>query len=73
MEQVAAAGCDTLITADLKYHQFQNAAILGMNLIDAGHFETENPVCAVLQAKLARQFPTLGVRMSRHQDCIRYL
>ena len=73
MEQVAAAGCDTLITADLKYHQFQNAAILGINLIDAGHFETENPVCAVLQAKLARQFPTLGVRMSRHQDCIRYL
>ena len=46
---VLAAGCDTLVTADLKYNHFEEAKYRGLNLIDAGHFETENPVCAVLE------------------------
>ena len=37
------AGCDTFVTADVKYNQFWDARDLGMNLIDAGHFWTENP------------------------------
>ncbi len=38
------AGCDVYVTADVKYHQAQQADKLGLNVIDAGHFETENPV-----------------------------
>ena len=71
--RVAAAGCDTFVTADLKYHQFQDAALLGLNLIDAGHFETENPVCAVLRERLSAAFPALEVLRARHEDCIRFL
>ena len=37
-------GCDVYVTADVKYHQAQTAYKLGINVIDAGHFETENPV-----------------------------
>ncbi len=37
-------GFDTLVTADVKYHQAQIADKIGLNVIDAGHFETENPV-----------------------------
>lgn len=73
LERVAAAGCDTFVTADLKYHQFQSAALLGLNLIDAGHFETENPICRVLQQKLSAQFPELEVLLSDHTDLIRFL
>ncbi len=40
-----AAGCDTFVTSDLSYHQFLDAAGKGINLIDAGHFPTEDPVC----------------------------
>ena len=47
-----AAGCDTFVTSDLSYHQFLDAAGKGINLIDAGHFPTEDPVCAVLAAYL---------------------
>ena len=36
--------CDVYITADVKYHQAQMADKMGINVIDAGHFETENPV-----------------------------
>lgn len=73
LERVAEAGCDTFVTADLGYHRFCDAATLGLNLIDAGHFETETPICAVLRDRLAARFPELEVRLSAHTDCIRYL
>ena len=34
--------CDIYITGDVKYHEAQLAKSLDMNVIDAGHFETEN-------------------------------
>ncbi len=73
MELAVAAGCDTFVTADVKYHAFQEAQTRGINLIDAGHFETENPVCGVLIEKLAARFPEIKVLRSDHSDCIRYL
>ena len=70
---VAEAGCDTFVTADVKYHQFMEAAALGVSLIDAGHFETENPVCDVLHRFLKRALPQLDVSLSeRHADVISF-
>ncbi|MBR2937234.1 MAG: Nif3-like dinuclear metal center hexameric protein [Oscillospiraceae bacterium] len=70
---VIAAGCDTFVTADVKYNQFCDAKELGLNLIDAGHFPTENPVMAVLAAKLQTQFPDLEVKISEtHRDSVKY-
>lgn len=67
------AGCDTFVTADVKYNQFWDARNLGINLIDAGHFYTENPVCAVLAAKIAGAFPALHVIGSKtHTDCAKF-
>ncbi len=65
---VLAAGCDTFVTADLKYHQFAEAADIGLNLIDAGHFQTEVPVCDYLCKKLTERFPELRVELSCVQD-----
>lgn len=45
LETAAENGCDMLLTADAKYHDFQKAAELGIILLDAGHFETENIIC----------------------------
>ena len=71
--EVAAAGCDTFVTADVKYNQFWDAKELGINLIDAGHFCTENPVIPVLAAKLQTQFPDIAVKISQtHGDCMKY-
>ena len=70
---VAAAGCDTFVTADVKYNQFWDAKDLGINLIDAGHFATENPVVAVLAEKIAAQFPEIEVKISEtHNDCMKF-
>ena len=67
------AGCDTFVTADVKYNQFWDAKELGMNLIDAGHFATENPVVPVLAEKIAAAFPEIEVLISKtHGDCMKY-
>jgi len=70
----AVAGCDALITADVKYDQFLDAKALGLCLMDAGHFPTENVVCPVLAEYLRGRFPGLEVVVScRHRevfDCV---
>ncbi|NBI66853.1 Nif3-like dinuclear metal center hexameric protein [Pseudoflavonifractor sp. 60] len=65
MEDALAAGCDTFVTADLKYNNFLDARDLGLNLMDAGHFPTENVVCAPLVRRLAETFPEVTVVLSR--------
>ena len=53
--------------------QFQQAAKLGVNLIDAGHFPTEDPVCEVLCGCLRGQFPEIEVKKSGiHGDCVKF-
>jgi dinuclear metal center YbgI/SA1388 family protein len=59
-----AAGCDTYVTADVKYDQFLEAKHLGLNLIDADHFATENVVVPVLQSWLTEAFPTVPVQIA---------
>lgn len=58
-------GCDTYVTADVKYHVFLDAAELGINLIDADHFCTENPVIPVLADRLREVFPEVSFTVSR--------
>ena len=73
LETVFYAGCDTFVTADVKYNQFWDARELGLNLIDAGHFYTENPICPVLADHLRAAFPDVTVRVSEiHRDCMNF-
>ncbi len=65
IDLAAAAGCDTFVTADVKYNQFLEAAWRGVNLIDADHFCTENVVVPVLADWLRGAFPALDVRISQ--------
>ena len=67
------AGCDTFVTSDLSYHQFVDAKVKGINLIDAGHFPTEDPVCETLISYLSERFPDLHIWKSAvHHEAIQY-
>jgi len=67
------SGCDTFITADVKYHLFLEAMEMGINLIDGGHFCTENVVSRVLVEKLGAAFPDIDVALSKaHKQVIRF-
>ena len=68
-----ACGCDTFVTSDVKYHEFQEAEALGLNLIDAGHYPTENVVCPVLANWLQESVPDVCVLLSqRHHEVFSY-
>ena len=73
MMDAIAAGCDTFVTADVRYNQFREAYELGLNLIDAGHFHTENPTMPVIAEKLRQAFPEAEVIFSEnHRECMKF-
>lgn len=73
VEDAFRKGCDTYVTADIKYHEFLLARELGLNLIDAGHYPTENPVIPVISALLAQRFPETEFIVSRrHRQIVSF-
>lgn len=74
MLKAVSAGCDTYVTADLKYDHFLLAKELGLNLIDADHFCTENVVVPYLRDLLNRRFPDIEVRISSvHGQTVQFI
>lgn len=66
-------GCDTLVTADVKHNQMLDAAHIGLNVIDAGHFATEDIVCPYLEKVISDAFGGLEVRIAAADaDCTQY-
>ena len=66
------AGADTYITGDCKYDHFMQAKEMGFNLIDAGHFKTENVILPKLSELFKKNFPNIDVIVSQtHCDCIK--
>lgn len=66
IDNAHSASCDLYITGDVKYHEAQNAKELGIAVIDAGHFETENIVCDVIGKNLDQLFDnTINIIISK--------
>ena len=57
----AAAGADTYLTGDLRHDQLTEAPERGMNLVQGGHFYTENLVCNRIRELLLEADATLTV------------
>ncbi|MEG1683222.1 MAG: Nif3-like dinuclear metal center hexameric protein [Oscillospiraceae bacterium] len=73
IDRAVELGCDTFVTADLGYHAFMDAKGKGINLIDAGHFPTEDVVCPVLVAYLQKTFPPVEIlKSTSHCEVIQY-
>ena len=69
LADAVAMGCDTFVTADVKYDQFLEARALGVNLLDAGHYATENVICDRVAQYLSQRFPEVSVLVShRHKE-----
>ena len=68
-----ALGCDTYVTSDIKYNGFLDAKELGINLIDADHFCTENVIVPILAQKLSEEFDdTEFIVSSVHKQTVRF-
>ncbi len=57
------AGVDALLTGEAKHHEYLASCDLGISLITAGHFETENIICEKLKALLSEGFSNLKIEI----------
>ncbi|MBO5955356.1 MAG: Nif3-like dinuclear metal center hexameric protein [Clostridia bacterium] len=55
------SGADVYVTADLSHEHARSAYEFGLNIVDAGHFETENIICNFLAEFFRHRFPDLEV------------
>lgn len=71
MEYVKTAletGCDTFVTGDVKYHGALDAKESGINIIDLGHFATEQIAITPLAERLSRELPDISIDVFGAQD-----
>jgi dinuclear metal center YbgI/SA1388 family protein len=72
--QVAAAGCQTLVTGEIKLHQAIEARAAGLAVIAVGHHSSEHFALAELGRRLTAELPDLDVRnASADRDPIEWL
>ena len=53
IDRAIAMGADTLLTGRGSYNTSIDAEEMGLNIIEAGHFYTENPVCCSLEEDIS--------------------
>lgn len=58
-----AAGADTYLSGRISYNMMAEASEMGINLIEAGHFFTENPVCEKLAELVKKADPTIEIEI----------
>lgn len=63
IDKAAIMGCDAYVTGDVRYHDAQRAVELGLHVIDAGHFASEQIIVPVLARYLADAMPPGGVEV----------
>ncbi len=63
VEAAATEGADALLTGEAKHHEFLLAQDLGISLICAGHYETENIVLEYLCKEIKDKFNDLEVEI----------
>lgn len=74
MDCAKAKGADAFVIGDCSYDLMQRAQSIGLTLVDAGHFPTENPVAAVFAEQVGAAFPQVRTAVSaRHADCIQFV
>ena len=65
LTEVRTAGCDTLITGEVRFHTAVEARAAGLAVIALGHYASERFACASLARRLAEAVPGLEVLASR--------
>lgn len=68
LELAAQAGCQALITGDIKHDRWIEAEFLGVALFDCGHYGTEHIAADILEEKLRTSFPGLDVITAGESD-----
>ena len=64
MRDAIAEGADTFVSGEIGYNVMEEAAELGINLVEAGHYFTEQPVTDFFRQLLVGFDPDLYVEVA---------
>lgn len=64
LADAAEKGCQVLLTGDVKHDVFIDGGNMGVSVIDAGHFYTENIFCEFIAGELKNKFSGLRVEIA---------
>lgn len=70
---VLKTGASAYLTADCKFHQFQESRDLHLVLIDAGHYATERPACSSLVTWFTQQGVNWAQLSQKDEDFRQFL
>jgi len=68
LNDALSLGCDTFVTGDVRYHAALDAREAGVNIVDLGHFATEQIAIAPLAEKLRSELQDLSIYTHRAKD-----
>lgn len=60
LRQAHNLGAQVLVTGDVKYHDAREAEMLGIGLLDVGHFPSEIPMVREFRARLGKEVEKAG-------------
>ncbi|MDR2556490.1 MAG: Nif3-like dinuclear metal center hexameric protein [Bacteroidales bacterium] len=66
-DRALSLGADVLITGDVRYHDFFDAAAEGLWVVDIGHFESEQFAKQTLLKFFTKNFPTFAALVSKKE------
>lgn len=64
LEEAVSAGCDALITGDVKHDRFVEADNIGTALFDCTHYATEVPFASAAAGYISERFPDIAAYVS---------
>ncbi len=70
----AKLGADVLVTGEIKHHEINAANELGINIIDTGHYKSEDIVISPLIKRLSEKFFDINFTKSKtYDDFIKFI
>lgn len=70
---VIALGADTFVTGDAGHHDFLDFQSAGINLIAAGHFETENIAMHSLAERIQDEFKDCTIKVLEQESPVQHI
>ncbi|MBQ7114814.1 MAG: Nif3-like dinuclear metal center hexameric protein [Clostridia bacterium] len=72
--EAKSIGADAFLTGEAKHHEYLLSAEIGVSMLVAGHFETENVVCEYLCKSLNEKFgDEIEIKVSDFTNPINYI
>lgn len=73
LDNAIRAGADAYVTGEMKHHEMLYAKEKGITVIDAGHFQTENPSMTALKNKLENYFSQVKFVLIKQSSPVKFI